>query len=496
MKTPKGRRRWIVGLLVALAPLLVLAVTEGAGQLRSAPEDNRAPSSPTGLATARATKSTVSITWRPARDNVAVAGYIVYRRALRVGRPRYTSFTLRDLECGRRHRIAVAAFDVARNRSRTASIVVATKPCAPSSDGTYYVSPSGSNLNRGTEEAPFRTIQKAADVVSPGDTVIVKPGVYTDEHECGAADALVCIHRGGTASAPVTFRALVPRAAKLDGRRAVPNGFVFYNNARYVRIQGFEIAHLVTEGTSSHGVDIYNGGANSWIVGNHIYDIGRTATDISNAQAGIFVEKNNVVIERNYIHDIGRTNDDWSHDHGVYVDGNDGPRRNVVIRNNVFAAITHGWSVHIYPNAVDGIKVLNNTFLGGNPMREFSHVVISDVSISNSSIRNNVFYGPAHGKAVRLRDSTYSDVLIADNLTSSVAIMTVEPPPGVRAVRNLLLSDPMFVNHRSRPYGLRLERESPGRNRGAKLALVRNDFNGTARPKETAHEIGAFEHTP
>ena len=55
--------------------------------------------------------------------------------------------------------------------------------------------PSGGN---GSEKQPFNTIQAAADRVNPGDTVIIKPGVYF-----GA----VHIKRFGTKDAPVTFRA-------------------------------------------------------------------------------------------------------------------------------------------------------------------------------------------------------------------------------------------------------------------------------------------------
>src|SRR5947209_12144441 len=44
---------------------------------------------------------------------------------------------------------------------------------------TYTVSPAGADTNPGTAGLPFLTIQHAADVVAPGDTVIVEDGVYT-----------------------------------------------------------------------------------------------------------------------------------------------------------------------------------------------------------------------------------------------------------------------------------------------------------------------------
>lgn len=44
----------------------------------------------------------------------------------------------------------------------------------------YHVSINGSDQNVGTAEAPFRTIQRAADVAAPGDTVQVHEGEYRE----------------------------------------------------------------------------------------------------------------------------------------------------------------------------------------------------------------------------------------------------------------------------------------------------------------------------
>src|SRR5688572_5954217 len=43
---------------------------------------------------------------------------------------------------------------------------------------TFYVAPTGKDTNPGTAPAPWLTIQRAANTVNPGDTVIVRPGVY------------------------------------------------------------------------------------------------------------------------------------------------------------------------------------------------------------------------------------------------------------------------------------------------------------------------------
>lgn len=44
----------------------------------------------------------------------------------------------------------------------------------------FHVAPSGSDANTGTQAAPFRTIQRAADLAQPGDIINVHEGVYRE----------------------------------------------------------------------------------------------------------------------------------------------------------------------------------------------------------------------------------------------------------------------------------------------------------------------------
>src|SRR5204862_7953438 len=100
------------------------------------------------------------------------------------------------------------------------------------------VSTSGNDTNAGSETQPFRTIQHAADFVSPGDTVIVEDGVYTGTG-VGTACApstrpIVCLTRGGASGVPVTFQARHAGMALLDGQNNTStDGFRFLVNANY-----------------------------------------------------------------------------------------------------------------------------------------------------------------------------------------------------------------------------------------------------------------------
>jgi hypothetical protein len=65
--------------------------------------------------------------------------------------------------------------------------------------GNYFVSTHGDNANPGSEAEPWKTIQKAADTVSPGDSVTVLEGSYADQR--------VAVGRSGRPDLPITYQA-------------------------------------------------------------------------------------------------------------------------------------------------------------------------------------------------------------------------------------------------------------------------------------------------
>lgn len=62
---------------------------------------------------------------------------------------------------------------------------------------TYYVSPDGDDNAPGTSASPLRTIQKAANLAMPGDTVFVYEGIYRER---------VAPPRGGTAGNEIVYK--------------------------------------------------------------------------------------------------------------------------------------------------------------------------------------------------------------------------------------------------------------------------------------------------
>src|SRR5512139_1738926 len=104
---------------------------------------------------------------------------------------------------------------------------------ARSAATTYYVDrnhPQASDSNPGTEALPWLTIQHAAQVAVAGDTVLIKPGVYTGG---------ITVETGGTAGAPITFHA-VGVGVVIDGSGGERDAF-FITWAGYIVVDGLTI---------------------------------------------------------------------------------------------------------------------------------------------------------------------------------------------------------------------------------------------------------------
>ena len=74
---------------------------------------------------------------------------------------------------------------------------------------TYYVSTDGSDVNSGTIDNPFRTIQRASNTAKPGDTILVQPGIYRERVSPPIG--------GSSSSLPITYKSVVPQAAIIRG---------------------------------------------------------------------------------------------------------------------------------------------------------------------------------------------------------------------------------------------------------------------------------------
>lgn len=351
---------------------------------------------------------------------------------------------------------------------------------------------------------PFRTIQRAADAVNPGDTVIVQDGVYTDEDGDGV---VVNLTRGGTASAKILFKSQTQWGAKLDGRNNVSEtGFRFQSAANYIRTEGFEVYGFGNGGSGgASAFEMYSGGHDTEVVSNNIHDIGRMCTDTTNGEVGVFVQQPRVLIEGNLIHDIGRfapgengcspTGTHYQNgDHGIYVDGSVESAtitgaNSTTIKNNIFYNNKRGWSIQIYPGSLSGINVFNNTFYGANPYKD-GQIVIYAVTLSNCNIQNNIFYQPRNYAITIGGSPSISNTVISYNMTD-VAHITDTTPAGLTVTNNSVSTNPLLVN--AAAFDFHLSLGSSALDIGLSIPSVTRDFAGVARPQGAGHDLGAYE---
>ena len=344
----------------------------------------------------------------------------------------------------------------------------------------YHVATTGDDANPGTAAAPFRTIQHAADIVNAGDGVLVGDGVYT-----GGA-TVVYINRSGTAANRIVFRAANRWGAVIDGQNnasttgiAIPGGYVW--------VEGFEVRN-----TGRYGIDT-DVGHDQVVIGNHVHDIGRACTSGTGGIVGIDAYASGLVIAGNLIHDVGRFADgengctqpnlNWqNHDHGIY----NGIGTSVVIVNNVFYNLTHGWGIQRYDGGsavVHGLYILNNTFVGANPNRD-AQIVIATAT-DHLVIANNIFYqGSTAGV---LFDGAGSGSTLTGNVSTNALQIGGS---GLVTSGNLQNTDPMFVSAGTQDF--HLTGGSPALGAGITAWCPPIDYDGVARTG--ACSAGAFHN--
>ena len=197
------------------------------------------------------------------------------------------------------------------------SILLVLLTCVSSSfcqtNTSFYVATTGDDSNPGTEGAPWRTVQHAANTVRAGNTVYVRGGIYEE---------LVSINASGDASNGfITFKSYPGETAVLDATTFTPTGrtgVLTIQNKSYVRIEGFEIRNFRT---SEHrlvplGVNVIGSGSHIELLKNNVHHIennfeGREAPGRGGNAFGIAVYGTDVqmpisdlVIDRNEVHHL------------------------------------------------------------------------------------------------------------------------------------------------------------------------------------------------
>ncbi|RYY76894.1 MAG: DUF1565 domain-containing protein [Gammaproteobacteria bacterium] len=174
----------------------------------------------------------------------------------------------------------------------------------------YYVSPSGNDSNNGSINAPFKTIQRAANLVNAGDTVYVRSGTYNetiDIKRSGSSNSgLRIIFKNYPGEFPIVD---ATGKSVVDGQ----SGVFTLTNVSYVTVEGFDIKNFTTNSTSNVPIGIYVVGAGSYveILNNDISYISNTAKSDGANALGLLVAGttapasiNNITISGNELYNL------------------------------------------------------------------------------------------------------------------------------------------------------------------------------------------------
>jgi parallel beta-helix repeat protein len=422
------------------------------------------------------------------------------------------------------------------------------------SSTTYYVAPNGNDSNPGKQLQPWRTIQKAANNMTAGDSVVVMPGNY---------DERVHITTSGASGAPITYQA--------EGT-VIMKGFTIL--ADYITIEGFDITD--TDNSWSNGWGIFVQGSHCVLKSNYIYFATRGGIILfanggddpvtsncvvmnnrlrRNSQLGIEVQGRNNLIEgneiwrtiqyhpkwtnppsyvdadgirffgightirKNFIHDIRLDDPEnvnphidcfqtWGSGAGQdiifeqnYCENlNEGmyafmlqDANNLIIRNNIIQA--YG-GVNTGGGGLNrNLTIVNNVFANDLSFQSYPGG-ISLVNCPDTIVRNNIFYDqPSHTIHVEGnrngQEIDYNLAYRSDGRPSDCYRIDYKCVDPA-PVHHLWNVDPLLINPATGNF--RLQGGSPAIDAGIALAKVTNDYDGNARPQGEGYDIGAFEY--
>jgi len=122
-------------------------------------------------------------------------------------------------------------------------LVLLALTTAPLWSAEYHVATTGSDEAEGTLEQPFRTIQRAADVMQPGDTCVVHAGTYRETVRPAAS---------GEAGKPIRFLAAPDETVTVSGADLLEVDWIPHQNRIFKADTPREFIQLFVDGRMMH----------------------------------------------------------------------------------------------------------------------------------------------------------------------------------------------------------------------------------------------------
>jgi|GEM_PF-2352866 len=368
------------------------------------------------------------------------------------------------------------------------------------SNRVWYVDASGTDMNFGTRDAPWHSIQKAADVAQPGDTVLVMPGAYEGFET----------KRSGKPGRPIIFRA--KRGAVVNASHHNPPDHILVRKTDWIVIEGFTVQDAPRAGISvleSSDVVVSNNvcGPNGvWGIFSgfapHIQVIGNKAFK-SRKEHGIYISNSRVaddnpIVRGNECFDNGTSGIQLNGDYNM---GGDGLIDGALIEDNfLHDNDSKGFSLA----SIAGSIIRNNITCNNGRVAGAAGIHLSDEPGCGKPSHNNLVVNNTiierRITAIRLSNGAYKNTIFNNLIVGPRGIVDEGGDNNIDTDSNLHIRDPLdvFVNPFNGDFHLRrgCRADHGGRWVFHEKRAPTNDISGIVRSFDALPSIGAYDMAP
>lgn len=336
---------------------------------------------------------------------------------------------------------------------------------------TFYVAPTGSNSNPGTQSQPWATINYAISQLVAGDVLRVMDGVYNE---------YVHINRSGTPTNRIVVMSHNKHGAKIY---ATGNNYGITIGGSYVDVIGFEVYGASRVGIMSWTYNPANVYQNNRVMWCYVHDIVPPCDSDGGAGIVLSTYSENCEASYNVVRDIGDYSAgpcNWIH--GIYAQG-----YGALVRGNLVHRV-RGYGLDNWHRPKDG-RIINNTVINCRYGGLSLGTDIPGFTVDGYIVANNIFalngsYGVQ--EVAQTGVNQFINNLVWNNPTNWALASSTH--------QNSINADPRFVDYQASGNGnYRLLQSSPAINAGALLSQLPDyDLDGLPRLRG-APDIGAYE---
>lgn len=395
---------------------------------------------------------------------------------------------------------------------------------------TFYVSESGSNSNNGlTPQTAFATLQYAADLVSPGDSVLVLEGNYSGFD----------LRTSGTESLTLVFKA-IENDVVIDERNSVTPDGINIENADWIVIDGFTVTDQPRAGIRvavSDFVVIKNNNCTN----NFRWGIFTGFTDdilIKNNTCSNSIDEHGIYVSNSSDRPVIRNNHSFNNNGcGIHMNGDismggDGIISDAEVEGNILNNNGYGGGSAINMDGVQDSEIFNNLIYNNHATGIAMYRIDGGDASKNNKVYNNTIIQPSDGRWDILvvdgstGNTLYNNILInLHSFRGSIAIDAASVPGFVSDYNILvnrlsnddgnsnmtlnqwqalgydfhsMIADPeeeIFVNHSNGNFHLLQNAQAVDAGTNLVLPIVHEDLDNVLRPQGSGFDIGCYEFT-